>query len=78
MKPETKANIAVLSTNLFFAVNFSLVKYVSPSLVKPYAINMLRVGISLILFWLLWAIGGTKPHIKRKHWLRFFLCGLAG
>ena len=78
MKPETKAHLAVLSTNLFFAVNFSLVKYVSPSLVKPYAINILRVGISLILFWLLWAMSSTKPHIKRKHWLRFFLCGLTG
>lgn len=78
MKPETKAHIAVLSTNLFFAVNFSLVKYISPAMVKPYAVNILRVGISLILFWLLWAMGNTKPHIKRQHWLRFFFCGLTG
>ena len=78
MKPETKAHIAVLSTNLFFAINFSLVKYVSPSLVKPYAINVLRAGISLILFWLLWTMSDSKPHIKRKHWPRFFLCGLTG
>ncbi|HJS54183.1 MAG TPA: hypothetical protein VJ765_06545, partial [Chitinophagaceae bacterium] len=75
MNPGTKAHIAVLSTNLFFAINFSLVKYISPALVKPYAINILRVGISLILFWLLWAMGNTKYHIKRKHWPRFFLCG---
>jgi len=78
LKSETKAHIAVLSTNLFFAVNFSLVKYISPTLVKPYAINILRAGISLVLFWFLWAMGSTKPHIKRKHWLRFFLCGLTG
>jgi drug/metabolite transporter (DMT)-like permease len=78
LKPETKAHIAVLSTNLFFAVNFSLVKYVSPAFVKPYAVNVLRVGVSLILFWLLWTMGDTKPHIKRKHWWRFFLCGLTG
>lgn len=78
MKSETKAHIAVLSTNLFFAVNFSLVKYVSPVLIKPYAINILRVGVSLILFWLLWTMGDIKPHIKRKHWPRFFLCGLTG
>ena len=78
MKAEAKAHIAVLSTNLFFAVNFSLVKYVSPALIKPYAVNILRVGISLILFWLLWSMSDVKPHIKRKHWLRFFLCGLTG
>ena len=78
MKPATKAHIAVLSTNLFFAINFSLVKYVSPALIKPYAVNILRVGVSLILFWLLWTMSDIRPHIKRKHWLRFFLCGLMG
>jgi drug/metabolite transporter (DMT)-like permease len=78
LKPETKAHIAVLSTNLFFAVNYSLVKYVSPGLIKTYAINILRVGVSLIIFWLLWTMSGTKPHIKKKHWPRFFLCGLTG
>ena len=78
MKSETKAHIAVLSANLFFAINFSLVKYISPALIKPYAINILRVGVSLILFWLLWTMGDTKPHINRKHWPRFFLCGLTG
>jgi len=78
LKPEAKAHIAVLSTNLFFAINFSLVKYVSPALVKPYAVNILRVGVSLILFWLLWTMSDIKPHIKKKHWSRFFLCGLTG
>jgi len=78
LKPEVKAHIAVLSTNLFFAINFSLVKYISPALLKPYAINILRVGVSLILFWLLWTMSDVKPHIKRKHWGRFFLCGLMG
>lgn len=78
MKPETRAHIAVLSTNLFFAVNFSLVKYVSPAFVKPYALNILRVGVSLILFWLLWTMSDIKPHINRKHWPRFFMCGLTG
>ncbi len=78
MRSGTKAHIAVLSTNLFFAINFSLVKYVSPALIKPYAINILRVGISLILFWLLWTMSDIKPHIKREHWPRFFLCGLTG
>jgi drug/metabolite transporter (DMT)-like permease len=78
LKPETKAHIAVLSTNLFFAVNFSLVKYISPALIKPYAINIFRVGISLVLFWLLWTMSDVKPYIKKKHWGRFFVCGLTG
>ena len=36
------------------------------------------MGISLILFWLLWTMSDTKPHIKKKHWPRFLLCGLTG
>lgn len=47
-------------------------------MVKPYALNILRVGVSLILFWLLWTMSTIHPHIKRKHWPRFFLCGLTG
>jgi drug/metabolite transporter (DMT)-like permease len=78
MKAETKAHIAVLSTNIFFAVNFSLVKYISPALIRPYALNLLRVGISLILFWLLWTMSNVHPHIQKKHWPRFFLCALTG
>ncbi|HEX3168101.1 MAG TPA: EamA family transporter [Chitinophagaceae bacterium] len=78
MKPQAKAHIAVLSTNLFFAINFSLVKYVSPGLIKPYAVNILRVSVSLVLFWFLWTMSDAKPYIKRNHWLRFFLCGLTG
>jgi drug/metabolite transporter (DMT)-like permease len=85
LNPTAKAHIAVLFTNIFFAANFSLVKYISPSLVGPYGLNFIRVGISLILFWLAWSVGKTclpdrqaKAGIQKKHILRFFLCGLTG
>jgi drug/metabolite transporter (DMT)-like permease len=39
---------------------------------------VLRVGISLILFWLVWMMGKTKAGIKKEHLLRFMLCGLTG
>ncbi len=62
-----------------------MVKYISPSLVKPYALNIFRVTISLILFWLLWVVGKSmagketnKAGIDKKDLGRFFLCGLAG
>lgn len=78
MKTTTKAHIAVLCTNLFFAINFSLVKMISPSLVGPYAVNVLRVGISLILFWLLWIMGKTPAGIRRKDIGRFVFCAITG
>jgi drug/metabolite transporter (DMT)-like permease len=39
---------------------------------------VLRVGISLLLFWLVWMMGKTKAGIKKEHLVRFILCGLTG
>lgn len=85
MKPTAKAHIAVLCTNLFFASNYSMVKYISPSLVKPFGLNILRVGVSIILFWLFWFWGKTlpggqsvKPGIRKKDIGLFLLCALTG
>jgi len=80
-----KAHLAVIGTNIFFAANFSLIKYISPSLIKPFAVNILRVGISFLLFWLLWFLAKTvgkqtqvNTGIRKKDLPRFLLCGLAG
>jgi drug/metabolite transporter (DMT)-like permease len=73
-----KAHIAVLLTNLFFATNLSLVKHISPSLVGPFGVNFFRVGITLVLFWLLWAFSGRSARIEKKDIPRFVGCALTG
>jgi drug/metabolite transporter (DMT)-like permease len=78
VKPVLKAHIAVLCTNLFFAANYSFIKLISPDYIQPFGLNIYRVGISLILFWLVWMFGKTKAGIERKDWGRFLLCGLTG
>ncbi|HYH14847.1 MAG TPA: DMT family transporter [Flavisolibacter sp.] len=78
MTPKTKAHIAVLGTNLFFAANFSLVKLISPALIKPFGLNVFRVGVSLLLFWLVWLFGKSEAGIRKKDISRFLLCGLTG
>jgi drug/metabolite transporter (DMT)-like permease len=78
LKPTFQAHIAVLLTNLFFAINYSLVKYISPSLVGPYALNLLRVGGSLLLFWTLWLFAKNKIRLNKKDTGRLMLCGLLG
>jgi drug/metabolite transporter (DMT)-like permease len=77
-KQHTTAHIAVLFTNLFFATNFSLVKYISPSVVGPFGLNLLRVSVSLFLFWTLWLFSKNKTGIHKKDIGRFALCGLTG
>jgi drug/metabolite transporter (DMT)-like permease len=78
LNTSLKAHIGVLLTNLFFAANFSLVKFISPSLVGPYGLNIIRVGVSLCLFWLVWSFGKTGARIQKKHIPRFIICGLTG
>jgi drug/metabolite transporter (DMT)-like permease len=78
VKASTKAHFAVLGTNLFFAVNFTLVKMISPMLMGPYAVNVFRVGISILLFWSFWLFGKTGAGIRKQDWGRFILCAVTG
>jgi drug/metabolite transporter (DMT)-like permease len=78
MKINTRAHLAVLGTNLFFAANFSFVKMVSPSLMEPLALNLMRLALSLVLFWLVWLIGTSPAGIHKEDRLRFFWCALTG
>ena len=75
---KRKAHIAVICSNFFFACNYNLVKTISPSLIGPFALNVLRIGLSLSLFWGIWTAGNTKAGFQKKDWLRFILCSLCG
>jgi drug/metabolite transporter (DMT)-like permease len=79
-KPQTHlaAHVGVLLTNVFFAGNYSLIKSISPAFVGPYGLNVLRAGISVLLFWILFLFGKQPAGIHRKDWGRFALCGLTG
>jgi drug/metabolite transporter (DMT)-like permease len=78
VKTRTRAHLAVLATNLFFALNYSMVKSISPALVKPFALNVLRVGFSLVLFWTLWTFKKVPVRIQKQHLVRFILCSITG
>jgi drug/metabolite transporter (DMT)-like permease len=78
LKATIKAHIAVLLTNLFFAINYSFVKYISPALVGPYALNLLRVGGSLLLFWTFWLFAKNRIAVSKKDMGRLILCALLG
>lgn len=78
LRTTTKAHIALLLTNFFFATNLSLVKHISPSMIGPYGVNLLRVGITLILFWMLWAFSKQEAGIDKKDIPRFAGCALTG
>jgi drug/metabolite transporter (DMT)-like permease len=78
MSSKTRAHLAVLGTNLFFAANFSFVKMIAPSRVQPFGLNVFRVGISLVLFWAVWLAGKKAAGIRKEDIGRFVLCALTG
>jgi drug/metabolite transporter (DMT)-like permease len=78
MNSRTKAHLAVIVANLFYGINFSVMKYVTDKLMQPIALNIIRVVGATALFWLMliWQKGSNK--IERKDYFRFFLCALTG
>lgn len=73
-----KAHLAVLMANLFFGINFSIVKFISPSLVQPFGLNLIRAGVTVLLFWFMYLLKPTKGGIERKDVPRFILCAISG
>ena len=73
-----KAHIAVLLTNIFFGANFSAVQYIAKRGVPAFGLNVIRVGISSLLFWILLLFFRQKIGIKKQHLPRFLLCAITG
>ncbi|MEO6675281.1 MAG: DMT family transporter [Ginsengibacter sp.] len=79
MQNKTKAHFALLATNIFFAINFTAVKYlINHGLVKPFGLNIIRVGITTILLWVIFLFKQQRTIIHKKDLFRFTLCALTG
>lgn len=79
MQNSTKAHLALLGTNIFFAINYSAVKYlINQGLVKPFGLNLVRVAVTAILLWVIFLGKPVNPAIRRKDLGRFVLCALTG
>jgi len=60
---KLQAHLGLLSTNLFFAINLSAVKYLTANhFMEPFGMNLIRVGISAVLFWAIYLV---KPFAKK-------------
>jgi len=82
---KTIAHIALLLTNLFFAINLSAAKHLtSLQLAKPFGLNVVRVGVSVVLFWLLFLLkplrkkSAPTKKIEKQDIMRFVWCALSG
>ena len=79
MNKRSIAHIALVFTNLFFAINLSAVKHLTNiQLVKPFGLNVVRIGVSVLLFWGMYLLKPANIKIDRQDRMRLFLCALSG
>ncbi len=79
MSKRTTAHIALILANLFFAINLSAVKHLTnEELAKPFGINMVRVGVTVLLFWVLYLLKPVNIKIDKSDRGRLFLCAVFG
>lgn len=78
MRSHIKAHLALFSTNLFFAINYSGVKYFTlHEIAGPFGINILRVVGCVILFWILFFFRKEKSKIERRDLIKLAVCAFA-
>jgi drug/metabolite transporter (DMT)-like permease len=79
LKKKSTAHLALFFANLFFAVNLTAVKHLTNmELVKPFGLNVVRVGVSVLLFWLLFLFKPVNIAIEKADRIRLILCAVTG
>jgi drug/metabolite transporter (DMT)-like permease len=79
LNKRTIAHIALIFTNLFFAINLSAVKHLTNTeLVKPFGLNVVRIGVSVLLFWAMYLLKPANIKIEKADRMRLFLCAVSG
>jgi len=79
LKNTTKAHFALLGTNIFFAINFTAVKYLfNGHFIKPFGLNLIRILITTLLLWGIFFLKKQKTAIEKKDLGRLIVCSLTG
>jgi drug/metabolite transporter (DMT)-like permease len=70
-------HIYLLTANLIYGVSFTIAKDVVPQYVQPFAAIILRVSISMVLFFACYFLF-VKEKIMKQDLLLLFTCGIFG
>ena len=68
----------MLIANLIFGAGYAVIKTITPSYLAPFSLNVVRVVVSLILFWSLLLFKPSRASIDKKDIPLFILCGITG
>jgi drug/metabolite transporter (DMT)-like permease len=73
-----KAHLAVLGANIIYGMSFSAVKMLTSAYMPAFSLNLVRIGVSAPLFWLLFIMKPSRAGIQKQDIPRFVLCALTG
>ena len=76
MSRSYKAFAAALGANLIFGSSYTAVKYITPQYIHPFALNFVRVAVTLVLFWILFILKPGKVKFERKDLLYLENCNI--
>jgi drug/metabolite transporter (DMT)-like permease len=71
------ALLALLAVNLIYAINYLVVKGVSPKYIEPTGFVLFRATGAMLLFWLI-SLFTPKEKIQKEDWFRILLGALFG
>ncbi len=78
MNEKQKARVAVLLGNFFFGTAVIAVKHITPGLLSSLALTAIRIAVTTILFWSLYAARPVKMGMAKKDFMLLAFCALAG
>ncbi len=78
LNSNLKAHAAVLGANLFFGINYSVLKILTSTYMNPFAINMVRASVTTLLLWFMYFLKPSAAGFHKKDLGRFLLCGATG
>jgi len=78
LRRQIKPHLAVLSANILFGLNYSAVQHITPKFIHPFGLNLIRVAVSTLLFWVMAFVYRSALGFRREHLGRFLLCALTG
>lgn len=74
---KLKGHILILITNILFAINMPVSKYLLPMHVSPEALTIMRMGFACIMFWTV-SLFVTYEKVAVKDLGMLFICALCG
>lgn len=74
---KLKGHILILITNILFAINMPVSKYLLPMHVSPEALTIMRMGFACMMFWIV-SLFSTYEKVAVKDLGMLFICALCG